>query len=58
MKKHKRVSRAVLLSLVGLVGVSSLQAYAGSIVINLPPQPKPQPQPKPKKSVIEIKKLR
>jgi hypothetical protein len=56
MKKHKRVSRAVLLSLVGLVGVSSLQAYAGSIVINLPPQPKPQPQPK--KSVIEIKKLR
>ena len=55
MKKHKRVSRAVLLSLVGLVGVSSLQAYAGSIVINLPPQPKPQPQPK--KSVTEIKKL-
>ncbi|MEY2987466.1 MAG: hypothetical protein RJB13_987 [Pseudomonadota bacterium] len=46
MKKHNRASRIVLIGLVGLFGVSSLQAYAGSIVINLPPKPKPQPQPK------------
>lgn len=55
MKKHKRVSRIALMGLVSLVAASSLQAYAGSIVINLPPKPKPQPQPK--SSGLEIKKL-
>ncbi len=54
MKKHKRASRIMLLGIVGLFGVSSLQAYAGSIVINLPPKPKPQPQPK--SSGVDFKK--
>jgi len=58
MKKHKRVSRVMLLGIVGLFSVSSFQAYAGSIVINLPPKPKPQPQPQPKSVGVDIKKLR
>jgi hypothetical protein len=56
MKKHKRASRIMLLGIVSLFGVCSLQAHAGSIVINLPPKPKPQPQPQPKSSGIDFKK--
>ncbi|MBM3382038.1 MAG: hypothetical protein FJY29_06305 [Betaproteobacteria bacterium] len=48
MTKHKFLPRVVLLSLVVLQGAVSLSAFAGSIVINNPPQPQPK-----KLSIVE-----